>query len=72
MIEIALVTYLAQMTGSNQRFLPWISSIARQTSIALVINSHYPTCYRDYAELPNHPVSADASYREEACSGSIL
>lgn len=72
MIEIALVMYLAQMTGSTPRFLPWLKSIAQQTTIALAINSHYPTCFSDYADLLNHPVSADDSYRAEACSGSIL
>lgn len=72
MIEIALVMYLAQITGSTQRFLPWLKSIARQTTLALAINSHYPTCFRDYVDILNHPVSTEPSYREEACSGSIL
>lgn len=72
MIEIALVMYLAQLTGSTQRFLPWLGAVAWQTTLALAINSHYPTCFRDYADLLNHPMSADASYRNEACSGSIL
>jgi len=72
MIEIALVMYLAQMTGSTPRFSPWLKSIAQQTTLALAINSHYPTCFSDYADLLNHPVSADDSYRAEACSGSVL
>ncbi len=72
MIEIALVMYLAQITGSAPRFAPWLKSIAQQTTLALAINSHYPTCFREYADLLNHPVSADDSYRAEACSGSIL
>ncbi|RWO70168.1 MAG: hypothetical protein EOS17_13910 [Mesorhizobium sp.] len=72
MIEIALVMYLAQMTGSTPQFVPWLKSVAHQTTLALSINSHYPTCFRDYVDLLNHPVSADASYRAEACSGSVL
>ena len=72
MIEIALVMYLAQMTGSTQRFIPWIKSVSRQTTLALVINSHYPTCFRDYEDLLNHPSSGEDSYRAEACSGSVL
>ncbi|GHD19626.1 hypothetical protein ACFOEZ_12830 [Tianweitania populi] len=72
MIEIALVMYLAQITGSTPRFLPWLGSIAQQTTLALVINSHYPTCFRDYSDLLNHPISAEGSYRAEACSGSVL
>jgi len=72
MIEIALVMYLAQMTDSTPRFMPWLKSIAKQTTLALAINSHYPTCFHDYADLLNHPASADDSYRAEACSGSVL
>jgi len=72
MIEIALVMYLAQMTRSTERFLPWLTSVAQQTTLALVLNSHYPTCFRDYSDLLNHPVGNDQAYRDEACSGSIL
>lgn len=72
MIEIALVMYLAQITGSAPRFVPWLKSVAQQATLALATNSHYPTCFREYADLLNHPVSADDSYRAEACSGSIL
>lgn len=72
MIEIALVMYLAQLTGSAFRFVPWLKSVAQQTTIALAINSYYPTCFRDYVDVLNHPVGADESYRAEACSGSIL
>ncbi|MGJ8629029.1 MAG: hypothetical protein ACSHXB_18870 [Sulfitobacter sp.] len=72
MIEIALVMYLAQITEATDRFLPWLGSVADQTTLALVINSNYPTCFRDYADLLNHPARTDSSYREEACSGSIL
>ncbi len=72
MIEIALVMYLAQMTGSTRQFLPWLKSVANQTTLALAINSNYPTCFRDYVDLLNHPVSSDSSYRDEACSGSVL
>jgi hypothetical protein len=72
MIEVALVMYLAQMTGSTDRFFPWLRSIASQTTLALAINSHYPTCFRDYIDILNHPASSEPSYREEACSGSIL
>ncbi|XUY28395.1 hypothetical protein RMR21_014830 [Agrobacterium sp. rho-8.1] len=72
MIEIALVMYLAQITGSTPRFVPWLKSIARQATLALTVNSHYPTCFQDYEDLLNHPVSSDVSYRAEACSGSIL
>lgn len=71
MIEIALVMYLAQITGSTPQFLPWLKSIAHQTTLSIAINSHYPASFRDYADLLNHPVSADDSYRAEACSGSI-
>jgi hypothetical protein len=72
MIEIALVMYLAQITGSTQRFLPWLKSVAHQATLALIINSHYPTSFRDYVDILNHPVSAELSYREEACTGSVL
>lgn len=72
MIEIALVMYLAQITGSSRRFFPWLKSISHQTTLALALNSHYPTCFRDYVDLLNHPTSTEPSYREEACSGSIL
>ncbi|MBO6676577.1 MAG: hypothetical protein JJ908_14105 [Rhizobiales bacterium] len=72
MIEICLVMYLAQLTGSTSRFAPWIMTIANRTTLALVINSHYPICQRDYRDLLNHPGKADAAYRKEVCSGSVL
>lgn len=72
MIEIALVMYLAQTTQSEIRFLPWLKSIFHRTTFALLTNSQYPTCLRDYADLLIHPKSAEQSYRDEACAGSIL
>lgn len=72
MIEIALVMYLAQQTGSVNRFLPWLEGISGKTTFALLTNSQYPTCHRDYNDLLSHPVSSDQSYRDEACVGSIL
>ncbi|MCR9236301.1 MAG: hypothetical protein NXI17_06485 [Alphaproteobacteria bacterium] len=72
MIEICLVMYLAQMTGTAHRFAPWITTVADRTTMALVINSHYPICQRDYHDLFNHPGKADPSYRKEVCSGSVL
>ena len=72
MIEIALVMYLAQLTQSENRFQPWLKAISDLTTFALITNSQYPTCLRDYADLLSHPASADQSYRDEACAGSIL
>lgn len=72
MIEIALVMYLAQLTRSESRFLPWLKSISYRTTFALITNSQYPTCLRDYADLLAHPESSDQSYLDEACVGSIL
>lgn len=72
MIEIALVMYLAQQTGTVNRFLPWLEGISLKTTFALITNSQYPTCHRDYSDLLSHPVSSDQSYRDEACVGSIL
>lgn len=72
MIEIALVMYLAQLTKSESRFLPWLKHIFRRTTLALVINSQYPTCLRDYADLLAHPASSEQYYRDEACAGSVL
>lgn len=72
MIEIALVMYLSQITHSESRFLPWLQSISHRTTFALTINSQYPTCLTDYSDLLAHPESADQSYRDEACVGSIL
>lgn len=72
MIEIALVMYLARSTQSEARFYPWLNSISDRTTIALIANYQYPTCMRDYADLLAHPASADQSYRDEACAGSVL
>lgn len=72
MIEISLVMYLGQITGSAARFFPWLKSIALRTTFALISNSRYPTCLRDYADLLVHPESSEQSYLEEACIGSIL
>lgn len=72
MIEIALVMYLAQITNNVKRFLPWLSSISDQTTLALVTNSKYPICSNDYSDLIHHPLSTEQSYRDEVCSGSIL
>lgn len=72
MIEIALVMYLAQLTQSETRFLPWLKAISELATFALITNSQYPTCLHDYADLLSHPASAEQSYRDEACAGSIL
>jgi len=72
MIEIALVMYLAQQTLTTERFLPWLEGISGQTTFALITNSKYPTCQRDYSDLLSHPKSSDQSYRDEACVGSVL
>ncbi|MGQ7245760.1 hypothetical protein ACUN9Y_00285 [Halomonas sp. V046] len=72
MIEISLVMYLAQLTQSESRFLPWLKFISHRTTFALITNSRYPTCLRDYVDLLAHPESADQSYLDEACVGSIL
>lgn len=72
MIEIALVMYFAQFTQSESRFFPWLRALCQRTSFALLANTKYPTCMRDYADLLVHPISADQSYRDEACAGSIL
>ncbi|WP_205527605.1 hypothetical protein [Halomonas sp. JS92-SW72] len=72
MIEIALVMYLAQLTQKEIRFLPWLRAISDKTTFALVTNTKYPTCLHDYADLLSHPVSAEQSYRDEACAGSVL
>ena len=72
MIEIALVMYLAQRTNSVKKFLPWLVNVSGQTTFALMSNSQYPTCYRDYADLLYHPKEDDQSYRDDACAGSIL
>lgn len=72
MIEIALVMYLAQMTDTVRRFAPWLTSVASRTTMALVLNSNYPICKRDYHDLLNHPGPAEQAYRDEVCVGSIL
>lgn len=72
MIEIALVMYLAQLRESESRFLPWLNSISHRTTYALIMNSQYPTCLRDYADLLAHPLNAEQSYLDDACAGSIL
>lgn len=72
MIEVALVMYLAQLTQSVSRFVPWLKSIAHRTTFALIANSQYPTCLSGYADLLDHPESAEQSYLDEACVGSIL
>ncbi|PXX99292.1 hypothetical protein [Halomonas sp. LBP4] len=72
MIEIALVMYLAQLTQSESRFLPWLKAISDRTTFALITNSQYPTCFHDYADLLYHPASVEQSYRDEACAGSVL
>jgi hypothetical protein len=72
MIEAALVMYLAQQTGSVERFLPWFHSLAENTTFALLTNSSYPTHFRDYNDLLAHPLRNDQQYRDEACVGSIL
>lgn len=72
MIEIALVMYLAQITRSESRFLPWLKTISSRTTFALIVNAQYPTCLRDYADLLVHPKSKDQSYIDEACVGSVL
>ena len=72
MIEIALVMYLAQQTGTVNRFLPWLHSMAENTTFALLSNSNYPTCIRDYNELLIHPANQDQHYRDEVCAGSVL
>ncbi|MBD2719324.1 hypothetical protein [Synechococcus sp. FACHB-909] len=72
MIEIALVMYLAQLTHSESRFLPWLKCISSRTTFALIANAQYPTCLSDYADLLVHPKSKEQSYIDEACVGSIL
>lgn len=72
MIDIALVMYLAQQTGSVERFLPWLHSLAERTTFELITNSKYPTCFKEYNELLVHPFKNDQQYRNEACAGSIL
>lgn len=72
MIEICLIMYLAQVTGSVKRFLPWIGSVATQAASSLIANGPYPTCKRDYIDLLAHPESSDVEYRKEACIGSVL
>lgn len=72
MIEISLVMYLANLTNSAFRFLPWLHSITDRTTFALTTNFFYPTCIQEYGELIRHPKSADQSYLNEACAGSIL
>jgi hemoglobin-like flavoprotein len=72
MIEIALVMYLAQITGNAARFTPWIAEVANKATLALVLNSHYPIAKRDYHDLLNHPGAAEPEYRNEVCPGSIL
>ncbi len=72
MIDIALVMYLAQQTGSVERFLPWLHSLAEITTFELFTNSKYPTCFKDYNKLLVHPLKNDQQYRNEACAGSIL
>lgn len=72
MIEIALVMYLAQLTQTESRFQSWIKLISRRITFALVANAAYPTCLSDYADLLAHPKSADQSYLDEACAGSVL
>ncbi|WP_193668246.1 hypothetical protein [Paracoccus kondratievae] len=72
MIESALIMYLAQQTSSENRFIPWLHEMAQNTSFALLTNSSYPTCFRDYNDLLAHPASSDQGYRDEACVGSVL
>ncbi|MEP2942452.1 MAG: hypothetical protein ABJN40_22885 [Sneathiella sp.] len=72
MIEIGLVMYLAQRTSSVERFLPWLKGVSHSAMFALMTNSPYPTCHRDYIDLLSHPASSEQSYRDDACSGSIL
>lgn len=72
MIEIALVMYLAQLTKMEERFFNWLRLISDRTTIALFINSQYPTCMQDYSDLLSHPLHNEQSYRDEACAGSIL
>lgn len=72
MIEVALVMYLAQLKQQESRVYPWLEAIAHRTTFALITNSQYPTCLRDYADLLYHPESAEQSYIDEACVGSIL
>ena len=72
MIEISLVMYLAQLTDSIPRLVPWLLSVAENTTFALIRNSSYPVVHRDYVDLLNHPENNDDEYRNEACSGSVL
>lgn len=72
MIEAALVMYLAQQTSSGRRFMPWFHAMAENTSFALLTNTSYPTCFRDYNDLLAHPASNEQEYRDEACVGSVL
>lgn len=72
MIEVALVMYLAQLTQSVNRFLPWINVMSEKTTFALLANTQYPTCFRDYADLLSHPKNSEQTYRDDACAGSIL
>lgn len=72
MIEAALVMYLAQQTSSCRQFMPWFHVMADNTSFALLTNTSYPTCFRDYNDLLAHPVSNEQEYIDEACVGSVL
>ena len=72
MIEISLIMYLAQITNSTDRFLPWLEAISGQTTFALITNTQYPTSLTDYNDLLSHPLSDKQSCRDDACTGSIL
>ena len=72
MIEICLVIYLASLTNRIAQFTSWVRNIADFSSFALRLNGFYPTRLTDYADLLNHPVSGEQSYRDKACAGSVL
>lgn len=72
-IDICLAMQCLATEEQNEPFVrSWIRATARKAQNALRMNGPYPCVFRDYADLLDHPQKADADYREEATSASIL
>lgn len=72
-IEVCLLLLLVAFgDSSRQDAIAWLREMSNLLDITIRTHGKYPTIFKDYADLVDHPREQTDAYREEATSGSIL
>jgi len=66
------LTLLMLVPGTRDAQLDWLREVLSRARFTYLVHGPYPCIFHSYAELIDHPVSNDATYREGATAGSIL